>query len=72
MNDTQPLTVEDCLKELREMFPDKPNDFTDAWLSNLRNQPRATIRVRGAHFFGDNLDECMSKARTWHAEQKKD
>lgn len=57
--------LSDCLIELREMFPGEPDSFVDAWLSTLRNQPKATIRVRGAHFFGDTLGECLSKVRDW-------
>lgn len=60
---TEP-TLEECRSELKSMFP---RHHTDAWATGMQNQPAFVVRVRGAHFFGDQLSECMAKARDWQA-----
>lgn len=68
---TEP-TVEDCLRELREMFPNWPSEIeitTDGifyvkfWPSKL-----ATVKeMRSGH----SLSKCMAQVRSWNQEQEK-
>lgn len=61
-------TVEECLAELREMFPGK---MVDVGLRVGPNAKYAVVSVFAASFQRDapTLEECLVKVRKWHKEQ---
>ena len=70
-------TVEECLRELRETFPDKPlfvKDEIEWWADDI--EPcRATVIKIGfpdpvIQITGDSLSEAMDQLRQWHRENK--
>lgn len=71
------ITVESCLAELREMFPDKViflKDEIEWWADDI--QPcRATVigidypPSKGRQFTGDTLSDCMAQVRRWKESQ---
>ena len=81
MTATEP-SVEDCLRELREMFPDAKfitisGDYTNHWNGENRFSTRILIASswregQGGKFFTSDpsLGDAMSQVRAWHKEQK--
>lgn len=73
MSDT--LTVEEALKSLREMFPERWRLISIEVVDKPTvGQRKYFIRIQGKPQFlpRPTLDEVMQKVRTWHAEQKKE
>lgn len=68
----QKLTVEDCLKELREMFPEGAviHFTTDRLVSVLGyDLTTANTKYQVLHRYGSNLNDVMAQVRAWHKEQ---
>ena len=74
------MTVEECLKDLRELFPDSPLSarHSSEGFVNYRDPDRFDSHARivvseagnGAKSFrGPTLEDCMSQVRTWIGEQ---
>ena len=72
---TEP-SVEDCLRELREMLPHR--DVQVSWSGWSWQYPskyfqdgyKAKIEIGAiTKFEGDTLSDCMSQVREWHKEQ---
>lgn len=67
------LTVEQCLKELREMFKGKViflKDEVEWWAEDATPCRAVVIGVdyppsKGRQFTGDTLSECMAQVRAW-------
>lgn len=67
------LTVEDCLKELREMFPDTA--FISVknhaiYQGSINHQPQADIQIEDRGFRCTTLSEAMAHVRAWKESQK--
>jgi hypothetical protein len=74
------ITVEECLAELRRMFPIltvSVNVYAN-WIPDRRDKDFVTIRMFGAapttphtrEFNAPTLAECMAQVRTWKQEQR--
>lgn len=74
----QKLTVEDCLKELREMWPNCSAEIINGTAMGFYKQPEAWVevavittdyKIHGERAKGNTLDDCMAQVRAWHKEQ---
>ena len=71
------LTVEDALKELREMFPRRPIRLSirqDFVLNGASRDPSDTEIYIGhdgdyVYFEDVEIGDCMAQVRQWHKEQ---
>lgn len=74
------LTVEEALKELREMFPGKEIFLKDEieWWAEDSEPCRATVLgidyppSNKKEFRGDSLAECVDEVRKWHKVQSQE
>lgn len=72
--DTQQLTVEQCLKELREMFPHAWLFVADriTWPQGSQMPTRSVVFEVERHdnaFFDSTPEWCMAQVRRWKASQ---
>lgn len=76
--DTQALTVEAALKELREMFPvlTATVNVYASWMFDRRDKDFVTVRLFGAvksphtiEFNAHTLDDVMAQVRQWKEAQ---
>ncbi len=67
--ETKPLSVEDALAELREMFPHKKRIELGASFSVI-NSKEITCRVQvdNTLFMAATLTDCMAQVRKWRSE----
>ena len=66
------ITVESCLAELQEMFPDA--SFISAkthaiYQRNWTHRPQADVQVEDKGFRRGTLAECMTEVRAWKESQ---
>lgn len=66
-------TVEECLRELRELFPDVTFISVKAHIiyqPSMPQRPQADIQIEGRGFRRESLSEAMAIVREWHKENK--